>query len=71
MKKNYWVIIKNGFVGCRRFITEDDANDACESMNMLDPVGLCRALCAVNPHILIVRCITSNIKPLHFYFFML
>ena len=37
MKKNYWVIIKNGFVGCRRFITEDDANDACESMNMLDP----------------------------------
>ena len=37
MKKNYWVIIKNGFVGCRHFITEDDANDACETMNMLDP----------------------------------
>ena len=37
MKKNYWVIIKNGFVGCRRFITEDDANDVCETMNMIDP----------------------------------
>lgn len=38
MKVNkYWTIIKNGFQSCRRFFTEQDANDACETMNMLDP----------------------------------
>lgn len=38
MKVNkYWTIIKNGFQSCRRFFNEQDANDACETMNILDP----------------------------------
>ena len=51
MKKNYWVIIKNGFVGCCRFFTEDDANDACETMNMLDPGWIVQGIvCGQSAH---------------------
>lgn len=42
--KNYWTLTKNGFQSCRRFITEDDANAACECMNMLDPVWIVQSV---------------------------
>ena len=51
MKKNYWVIIKNGFIGSRHFITEDDANDACATMNMLDPGWIVQGIvCGKSAH---------------------